>query len=539
MSQVHPSWFDTSRPTQQNSVLPFMLERNAKNFPSRVCCKFADGTSWTYAETLNLTQQTAAYLSSVGVKRADLVLAWLPNSPAMLRVWFALNYIGAVFVPLNLDYRGRILEHVIRETHSRLMLAHPDLIDRLNNIDTSKLETVLAVNGSDGQIGDKITVSGTQLAFGTKMIEPANVNVWDPQMVIFTSGTTGPSKGVLCPYLQMVTVGKGSYGYINERDCILIDLPIFHVGGVSPVMAAITNGATMALYDGFKTQEFWTRIRDTNATTTSGLIGSMAAFLAKAPEQSGEQDNTLRMLTCVLNEQALQVAKRYDFSLCSGFNMSELSVPLVTEIDCQIAGSCGKPRTGCECRVVDEHDYECAPGEVGELIVRTDQPWETSLGYLNRPDATAAAWRNGWFHTGDLVRKDVEGNFFFVDRLKDAVRRRGENVSSLEVESEVLGYDAVAEAAVVGIPSELGDEDILVAVVAKRGQSVDPQELIEYLVPLMPHYMVPRFVRTMDELPKTATNKLMKYAIRDNGITYDTWDAEAEGIFLRKTRLSP
>ena len=516
-----------------------MLERNAKNFPSRVFCKFADGTSWTYAETLNLTQQTAAYLSNVGVKRADLVLAWLPNSPAMLRVWFALNYIGAVFVPLNLDYRGRILEHVIRETHSRLMLAHPDLIDRLNNIDTSKLETVLAVNGSDGQIGDKITVSGTQLAFGTKMIEPANVNVWDPQMVIFTSGTTGPSKGVLCPYLQMVTVGKGSYGYINERDCILIDLPIFHVGGVSPVMAAITNGATMALYDGFKTQEFWTRIRDTNATTTSGLIGSMAAFLAKAPEQSGEQDNTLRMLTCVLNEQALQVAKRYDFKLCSGFNMSELSVPLVTEIDCQIAGSCGKPRTGCECRVVDEHDYECAPGEVGELIVRTDQPWETSLGYLNRPDATAAAWRNGWFHTGDLVRKDVEGNFFFVDRLKDVVRRRGENVSSLEVESEVLGYDAVAEAAVVGIPSELGDEDILVAVVAKRGQSVDPQELIEYLVPLMPHYMVPRFVRTMDELPKTATNKLMKYAIRDNGITYDTWDAEAEGIFLRKTRLSP
>ena len=539
MSQVHPSWFDTSRPTQQNSVLPFMLERNAKNFPSRVFCKFADGTSWTYAETLNLTQQTAAYLSNVGVKRADLVLAWLPNSPAMLRVWFALNYIGAVFVPLNLDYRGRILEHVIRETHSRLMLAHPDLIDRLNNIDTSQLETVLAVNGSDGQIGDKITVSGTQLAFGTKMIEPANVNVWDPQMVIFTSGTTGPSKGVLCPYLQMVTVGKGSYGYINERDCILIDLPIFHVGGVSPVMAAITNGATMALYDGFKTQEFWTRIRDTNATTTSGLIGSMAAFLAKAPEQSGEQDNTLRMRTCLLNEQALQVAKRYDFSLCSGFNMSELSVPLVTEIDCQIAGSCGKPRTGCECRVVDEHDYECAPGEVGELIVRTDQPWETSLGYLNRPDATAAAWRNGWFHTGDLVRKDVEGNFFFVDRLKDAVRRRGENVSSLEVESEVLGYDAVAEAAVVGIPSELGDEDILVAVVAKRGKSVDPQKLIEYLIPLMPHYMVPRFIRTMDELPKTATNKLMKYAIRDNGITYDTWDAEAEGIFLRKTRLSP
>ena len=539
MSKAHPYWFDTSRPTQQNSVLPFMLERNARHCPSRMFCKFADGTNWTYAEALTLTKQTAAYLSSVGIKRHDLVLAWLPNGPAMLRVWFALNYIGAVFVPLNLDYRGRILEHVIRETQSRTMIAHQDLIERLDTIDTSTLELVLAVGGTDRQIGDKILVRGTQLTSDTVINEPADVNVWDLQMVIFTSGTTGPSKGVLCPYLQMVTVGKGSYGYLEGDDCILIDLPIFHVGGVSPVMAAITNYASMALYDGFKTSQFWSRIKQSNATTTSGLIGSMAAFLAKAPKVPDEHVHSLRRLTCVLNEQALQVAKRYDISLCSGFNMSELSVPLVTEIDCQIPGSCGKPRSGCECRVVDEHDYECAIGEIGELIVRTDQPWETSLGYLNRPQATADAWRNGWFHTGDLVREDADGNFFFIDRLKDAVRRRGENVSSLEVENEVLGYEAVAEAAVVGIPSDLGDEDILVVVVAKQDQSIEPQKLIEYLIPLMPHYMVPRFVRTMDALPKTPTNKSMKYALRDEGITKDTWDAEAAGIFLKKTRLSP
>lgn len=538
MSKQHPHWFDTAKPTQENAVLPFMLERNAARVPSRTCCKFADGSSWDYAETLRLTRQTAAYFASVGVQRNDLVLAWLPNGPEMLRTWFALNYIGAIFVPLNLDYRGRILEHVISETQSRVMVAHPELIDRLGDIDTSKLETVLAVDGNDGRVGDHIDVRATQLDFASEMAAPVDVNVWDPQMVIFTSGTTGPSKGVLCPYLQMVTVGKGSYGYMTEDDCILIDLPMFHVGGVSPAMAAITNCATMALYDGFSTSEFWTRVKDSQATTTSGLIGSMAAFLAKAPKQSNEQDNTLRLLTCMLNEQAIQVAERYDISLCSGFNMSELSVPLVTEVDCGIAGSCGKPRTGCECRVVDEHDYECAPGEIGELIVRTDQPWETSLGYLNRPDATAAAWRNGWFHTGDLVQKDADGNFFFVDRLKDAVRRRGENVSSLEVESEVLGYPAVAEAAVVGMASDLGDEDILVAVVAKPGENIDPRALIEYLIPLMPHYMVPRFVRILDALPKTATNKLMKYEIRDEGITSDTWDAEAAGIFLKKTRLS-
>ncbi len=538
MSTTHPEWFDTSRPTQDSAVLPFMLERNAKQAPDKVCCRFADGSKWTYREVLQKTRETAAVFQDLGIKRGDLVLSWLPNGPAAIRTWFGLNYIGAVFVPLNLDYRGRLLEHVIRETKGQVMVAHHQLVERLADIDRSELKTVLSIGGDAKAVGANVDVVTSTLESDQAVEVPADMQLWDPQMVIFTSGTTGPSKGVLCPYLQQVTVGKGSYGYMTADDCILIDLPIFHVGGVSPVMAAITNCATFAIYDGFSTNEFWKRVKESGATTTSGLIGSMAAFLAKAPEQEGDADNSLRMLTCMLNDQVIEVSKRYNFSLCSGFNMSELSVPLVTEVDCGIAGSLGKPRSGCECRVADENDYECPPGVVGELLVRMEQPWETSIGYLNRPEATAAAWRNGWFHTGDLVRQDEDGNFFFVDRLKDAVRRRGENVSSLEVESEVLGFDAVAEAAVVGMPSELGDEDILVAVVPKPGETIDEKELIEYLIPLMPHYMVPRFVRVLDQLPKTPTNKLMKFAIRDEGITDDTWDAEAVGIRLKKTRLS-
>ncbi len=538
MSTTHPEWFDTSRPTQDSAVLPFMLERNAKQAPDKVCCRFADGSKWTYREVLQKTRETAAVFQDLGIKRGDLVLSWLPNGPAAIRTWFGLNYIGAVFVPLNLDYRGRLLEHVIRETKGQVMVAHHQLVERLADIDRSELKTVLSIGGDAEAVGANVDVVTSTLESDQAIEVPADMQLWDPQMVIFTSGTTGPSKGVLCPYLQQVTVGKGSYGYMTADDCILIDLPIFHVGGVSPVMAAITNCATFAIYDGFSTNEFWQRVKESGATTTSGLIGSMAAFLAKAPEQEGDADNSLRMLTCMLNDQVIEVSKRYNFSLCSGFNMSELSVPLVTEVDCGFAGSLGKPRSGCECRVADENDYECSPGVVGELLVRMEQPWETSIGYLNRPEATAAAWRNGWFHTGDLVRQDEDGNFFFVDRLKDAVRRRGENVSSLEVESEVLGFDAVAEAAVVGMPSELGDEDILVAVVPKPGETIDEKELIEYLIPLMPHYMVPRFVRVLDQLPKTPTNKLMKFAIRDEGITDDTWDAEAFGIRLKKTRLS-
>jgi len=537
MSAAHPYWFDTSQPTQDNSVLPFMLERNASNAPDKICCRFSDGSTWTHKEALRKTRQTAALFESFGIKRGDYVLAWLPNGPAIIRTWFALNYLGAIFVPLNLDYRGRMLEHVIRETKGTFMVAHPELIERLSDIQTS-LDTVLSVGGENGRIGENTQVLATQLKFDGEVSTPADMHPWDPQMVIFTSGTTGPSKGVVCPYLQQVSVGKGAYGYMTSDDCILIDLPMFHVGGVSPAMAAVTNCATMAVYDGFSTQKFWKRVKESNATTTSGLIGSMAAFLANAPVKKENVDNPLKMINCMLNDQAIEVAKRYNFKLCSGFNMSELSVPLVTTAEGGVAGSMGTPRTGCQCRVVDDHDYECASGDVGELLVRMDQPWETCLGYLNRPDATANAWRNGWFHTGDLVRKDKDNNYFFVDRLKDVVRRRGENISSLEVESEVLCYSLIAEAAVVGIPSDLGDEDILVAVVAKSGEKIDEKVLIDYLIPLMPHYMVPRFIRVMDQLPKTPTNKLMKFAIRDEGVTADTWDAEAVGIRLKKTRLS-
>ena len=188
--------------------------------------------------------------------------------------------------------------------------------------------------------------------------------------------------------------------------------------------------------------------------------------------------------------------------------------------------------------MVDENDYECPPGVIGELVVRVDQPWEVSMGYLNQPGATAQAWRNGWFHTGDLVKQDDDGNFFFVDRLKDAVRRKGENISSLEVESEILSFPAVAEVAVVGVPSEHGEEEILAVVAAKPDGQIDTKELVEHLVPRMPHYMVPRYIRLVDHLPKTPTNKIQKYEIRAEGVTEDTWDREAAGITLKRTRLS-
>ncbi len=535
---VHPNWYKPGRPELADSVLPYLLERNATESPQRVQFRFEDGETWTCQQTLDLSRETASLLQVHGVKAGDFVLAWLPAGQAMIRSWFALNYLGAIFVPINVDYRGAILKHAIIESNARLMIAHHQLVGRLDQIQDTPLESVLSLGPTTHVKHQKLLVTETDLTGELLVDQPAEVNFWDLQMIIFTSGTTGASKGVMCPYLHMYSTGQATYGYLNENDCMLVELPLFHVGGVAAVMAALSNRARIALFQGFSTDEYWQRIQKTGATCTSGLIGSMASFLEKMPEQPGEADNSLRMVTLMLNQQAINVAQRYQFSYASGFNMTELSGPLITEVNCQVPGSIGRPRNGYECRVVDEHDYECKPNQVGELVVRPDLPWTVSSGYLNRPEATAESWRNGWFHSGDLVRCDETGNFFFVDRKKDAVRRSGENVSSIEVETEVLGFPAVAEAAVVGIPSEKGDEEILVAVVIKSGQSFEAKALAEYLVPRMPHYMVPRYIRVLQELPRTPTNKVKKADVRNEGLTPDTWDREAANMRLKRTRFN-
>jgi len=536
---LHPPWMQPGRPAREDCVLPFLLERNARESPDREQIRFADGESWTCARSLAEARRSAGFFAHHGIRRGDLVLAWMPSGAAMLRTWFGLNYLGAVFVPINVDYRGAILQHAIVESGAVAMVLHPQLLERLEIVEELPLRKLFCAGESEYALTrHAIDVVVTDLTdAGQPVSGPADVDVDDLQMVIFTSGTTGPSKGVMCPYGHMYTTGLATYGYMTPADCMMVELPMFHVGGVAPVMAGLASRGRVALYPGFKTDAFWQRVRESGATTTSGLIGSMASFLAKAPPGDDDADNSLRMITLMLNRQAMEVARRYGFSYLSGFNMTELSGPLITEIDCTVPGSLGRPRSGCECRVVDDDDNEVAPNEIGELIVRTDEPWTVNIGYLNRPEASAHAWRNGWFHTGDLVRRDADGNYFFVDRKKDAVRRRGENVSSLEVEAEVLACEGVAEAAVVGLPSPHGDEEILVVVVPKAGCTLDPHELAKRLAPRMPHYMVPRYFRVLDELPRTPTNKVRKVDLREQGVTADTWDREAAGMRLRRTRF--
>lgn len=288
----------------------------------------------------------------------------------------------------------------------------------------------------------------------------------------------------------------------------------------------------------FDSRKFWAQIKAFGCTT-AGLVGAMTEFLSKAPATEGEKVNPLTDVTLgPVTPQTVLLAERYGFSYKTGFNMTEVSCPLVAELNTKAFGSCGKPRDGIECRLVDEHDQEVPEGQLGELIVRSDLPWAITSGYNGMPEATAKAWRNGWFHTGDVFRKDAQGNYFFVDRAKDTNRRRGENISSQEVESEVLAHPAVQEAAAIPVKSADGEDDVMVVLATKTGiTTFDPAELLQFLIPRLAHFMVPRYVRAMSTLPKTSTNKIQKVELRAQGVTADTWDRDAAGIVVKRQKL--
>jgi crotonobetaine/carnitine-CoA ligase len=343
---------------------------------------------------------------------------------------------------------------------------------------------------------------------------------------------------VVTSYLQEWATAHATYGYMRADDCILVNLPMFHVGGISSITAALASGGRVALFEAFDTRRFWALVRETGATTCSGFIGALTSFLHKEPERPDDKDNPLRICTLSpVSEVTVSLARRFGFDYLSGFNMTEVSAPLITAINETTMRSCGRMRAGMQCRIVDEHDQELPNGTPGELIIRSDRPWELFKFYLGDPEATAAAWRNGWFHTGDLLWRDDEGQFFFVDRKKDAIRRRGENISSLEVEIEVSAYDAVREVAAYGVDQPGGEQEVMVCVAAKPGAAIDPAALIAFLVPRMAHFMVPRYVRILPELPKTPTNKIQKVALRQEGVTLDSWDREAAGIHLKREKL--
>jgi crotonobetaine/carnitine-CoA ligase len=329
-----------------------------------------------------------------------------------------------------------------------------------------------------------------------------------------------------------------SFPYLTASDRFVINLPLFHVGSTLFIYAMLLRGGSVALVESFESSRFWDVIRSTGATSGI-LLGVMAQFLLKQPPSPADREHPLRHVLMVpLTDDAELFAERFGVDVYTLFNMTETSIPIVSGKSPRPAGTCGRVRSGIEARLVDEWDCEVPVGTIGELILRTDAPWSMNHGYYKNPEATAAAWRNGWFHTGDAFRVDAEGNYYFVDRMKDAIRRRGENISSFEVEREICAFPAVKEAAVVAARGELSEDEVLAVVAPVPGHTIDPVELTRFLVERLPYFMVPRYIRIVPELPKTPTQKVQKADLRRDGLTPDIWDREMDKtVVVKRERL--
>ncbi|MEE3155784.1 MAG: AMP-binding protein, partial [Pseudomonadota bacterium] len=483
----------------------------------------------------------AAGLRAMGIEQGEHVAVWLPNGPDALIAFYAINYIGAVFVPFNTAYRGQLLQHVIANSGARVLLVHPDLVPRLHEIDLGRVERLVVTTGIEVpeaprpiQRFDELAGAADETLELARPIEP-----WDIQSIIYTSGTTGPSKGVLSSYLHMFSnAGPESWPMVDENDRYMCVAPIFHIGGMGPPFVMLARGASVAMIDNFSTEDFWAVAKATQSTVVF-LLGVMATFLLKAEPRPDDRDHTVKKAFMVpLTGDAPAFTERFGVDIYTIFNMTEISSPIVSEANPTKIGTCGRVRDGVDVRLVDRNDCEVPIGEIGEMLVRTDRPWAMNSGYNANPEATAEAWRNGWFHTGDAFRRDEDGYFYFVDRVKDAIRRRGENISSFEVEADVCSHPAVREAAAVAVPSEFSEDEVMVIVAPVPGQKLEARQLAEFLIDTMPYFMVPRYIRILDELPKTPSAKVMKADLRKEGVTPDTWDREAAGLRVRREKFS-
>ncbi len=534
-------------PTREESVVPDLLAARAAATPDKPYLIFED-EEWSYGEAARQAWRAGHALQKVGVEIGDYVSVWIPTGPDVVRAWFGANAVGGVYAPLNLAAKGSYLEHTLKVADAKVLVAHHQLAERLVGIDAPSLEQVVIVGGPPpaGLAWPAVTLD--ELLDGvpeerptvTRPIEP-----WDDLSLIYTSGTTGPSKGVRAAHAAFWNYANCFIlPYVDETDRYMSALPMFHTAGTGITYSMLRAGGSVALSGGFSASRFWDDVRRFEATITIAIHG-MVTFMLDQPVKPDDADNPLKTVYMGPLSRHKEFAERYGVRIYTAYGMTEVPVPIVSALDPDDERSCGVNAAPdqYELRLVDENDLEVPPNTPGELIARHVHPWTINSGYKGMPAATAEAWRNGWFHTGDQFTRDEDGNFFFLDRIKDVIRRRGENISSFEVETEVMSHPLVKEAAAVAVQNpdvaeSAGDEEVKVVVVLEEGASLDPVELTEYLASRMPAYWVPRFIEYLPELPRTESHKLKKADMREAGITEGTWDREKAGVKLKREVLT-
>lgn len=531
---------------QQDTILA-AFRRVLDVAPDRIFLDL-NGDLYSYGEFDKQTTRFAHALEALGVTRGATVVSVLDNNIDAMVSWFAINKLGAISVPLNTALRGEFLRHQIEDAGASVLICEADYLERVMAVEggLTAAQTVLCrdmpktapqsrlrILALDDHRGD----DDTPIAFAPA---PSDISC-----IIYTSGTTGPSKGSIQSYNYFCNLARQRLkaNPATAQDITFTPMPLFHNNALATgVTATVISGGRLVLAPRFSVSNFWPEIERSGATIVS-LVGSMASLLADAPdcEEARRCYGQVHTVRGVPFSDAVKQAWRTRFGSrnvgSNDYGMTEAAV--VTWLpggEYAAPNSSGKRHPDFDVRIVDDLDRELPPNQAGEVIVRPNKPNIMFQGYWRRPQATVEAMRNQWFHTGDIGKFDDDGFFYFVDRKKDYLKRRGENISSFEMEVAIKGHPAILEVAVHAVPSGLGgnDDDVKLTAVLKPGAELSEHNLCLWLIDRVPYYAVPRYIEFRQSLPKNPQDKILKYVLRDEGCTPTTWDIETSGITVTK-----
>jgi crotonobetaine/carnitine-CoA ligase len=499
------------------------------------------GGPWlTFGDVHERSDRLAAGLAEIGVGRGERLALVSPNRIEYIVTFFACAKLGAVLVPLNTFLRGEFLRHQLADSRAETLVADAAGLREAAGLAAQlpHLRRAVALDDDDvPDLGVETFSYGKLEASGSTPPRP-ELSPSDLAAILYTSGTTGLPKGCMMSHGYYMAIPRPYFenGWYAADDTILTPFPLFHTSGQAiTLMAGLTEGAALCFEPEFHASTFIGRAKEVGATVLWG-VGAMGMAVLAQPPSPSDRDHDVRLAMWVPMPPEMQAVfeERFGIPVISeGYGQTECTPVTMNRVTGERKRrTAGRPTSKYEVRLVDDQDRDVPVGAVGEIVVRPREPDVMFLGYWNQPEATLAAFRNLWHHTGDSGRADDDGFITFVDRKKDALRRRGENVSSMELEAAIMRHPAVERAAVHAVPSELTEDDIKVCLTLRPGLDLTPEEIFEFAKANLPYFAVPRYVEVCDALPLNAMGRIMKHVLRERGVTAGTWDLEAMGLVV-------